>query len=358
MIPKTIIDSSIGRWAAVACGLALATAAATADPKLPRPDGKSADMSKPVQVFILMGQSNMFGFGQIEPEDTPGTLTYLTKKEGKFPHLIDDEGNWTVRNDVYYVQTTAGHRDHWLTSRGRFFGPELQFGHIMGHLTDAPILIIKACIGNRSLGWDLLPPGSERFEFEEKGKTFIYAGYKDSPSRWEKGTKPEPIGWYAGKQYDEDTANAKEAIANLDKYFPDNKGHEIAGFLWFQGHKDQNAAHAGRYELNLVNLIKALRKDFEAPAAKFVVATGCGNPGTSGFGKQIAEAQLAVDGKAGKYPGFKGNVASVDTRPFWRGPEGSPNRRAGHHYNHNAETYLDVGNAMGWAMAGLMELKK
>ena len=32
--------------------------------ELPDPDGKLADMSKPIQVYILMGQSNMLGFGQ------------------------------------------------------------------------------------------------------------------------------------------------------------------------------------------------------------------------------------------------------------------------------------------------------
>ena len=37
--------------------------------------------------------------------------------------------------------------------------------------------------GNRSLGWDLLPPGSERYEFE--GRT--YAGYKDNPGSWVEG---------------------------------------------------------------------------------------------------------------------------------------------------------------------------
>lgn len=31
---------------------------------LPDPDGEEADMSKPVQVYILMGQSNMLGFGK------------------------------------------------------------------------------------------------------------------------------------------------------------------------------------------------------------------------------------------------------------------------------------------------------
>ena len=33
---------------------------------LPDPDGKPADMSKPVQVYILLGQSNMLGFGTVK----------------------------------------------------------------------------------------------------------------------------------------------------------------------------------------------------------------------------------------------------------------------------------------------------
>ena len=34
-------------------------------PQIPRPDGKPADMTKPVQVFILLGQSNMVGLGKV-----------------------------------------------------------------------------------------------------------------------------------------------------------------------------------------------------------------------------------------------------------------------------------------------------
>ena len=34
--------------------------------QLPDPDGKPADMSKPVQVYILLGQSNMLGFGKVK----------------------------------------------------------------------------------------------------------------------------------------------------------------------------------------------------------------------------------------------------------------------------------------------------
>lgn len=332
---------------------ALPVAATEIPEQLPDPTGEPPDQSEPVQVFILMGQSNMLGFGRVGPQDQPGTLEYLVRKEGKYPHLVDDQGNWTVRNDVYYVQTTVGHRQHPLTVNGRHIGPELQFGHIMGYIHDEPVLILKACIGNRSLGWDLLPPGSERFEFEGR----IYAGYKDSPASWEKGTEPEPINWYAGKQYDDDTANAKEVLDDLKQYYPDyqGQGYEVAGFVFWQGHKDQNAAHASRYEQNLVRFIKALRKDFDAPDAKFVLATiAFGGDDLSGHGLTIANAQLAVDGENGKYPEFKGNVKAVDARPFWRDASVSPSG-AGYHYNHNAETYMEVGNALGRAMAELLK---
>jgi alpha-galactosidase len=63
-------------------------------------------------------------------------------------------------------------RNDWLSANKRAFGPELGVGYVMGQVHDAPVLVLKACIGNRSLGWDLLPPGSERFEFE--GKTYVH----------------------------------------------------------------------------------------------------------------------------------------------------------------------------------------
>ena len=40
---------------------------------LPNPDGKSADMSQPVQVFIIMGQSNTLEMGRVKG-DKDGTL--------------------------------------------------------------------------------------------------------------------------------------------------------------------------------------------------------------------------------------------------------------------------------------------
>jgi hypothetical protein len=342
---------------AVVATMLLATPATAAD-QLPDPDGKPADMSKPVQVYILLGQSNMLGAGKIGPADKDGSLEHAVKEKGKYPYLIDDAANWTERKDVRNVRVMGSgtgnmkvFNNEWMTITGKTIGPEIGIGHYLGQVTDAPVLILKSCIGNRSLGWDLLPPGSPSFEFEDKGKVWHYAGYKESPLRWEKGTQPQPIGWYAGKQYDGDIANAKTVLAELDKYYPGAKGYEIAGFFFWQGDKDRyDAGHASRYEQNLVHLVKQLRKDFDAPNAKFVCATlGQTEKGATGNEGKILEAQLAVDGKTGKYSEFKGNVATVYTHPLSQG--GASNS----HYGGNAETYMNVGEAMGRAMAELLK---
>ena len=360
---------------------ALAADKVDADPahKLTRPDAQAADQTKKVKVFILMGQSNMVGMGDIEPEGTAGTLTTLVKKEKRYPFLVDDAGQWTARKDVFFYDARVKKGGPLTaTSNGNSIGPELGFGFVMGQLLDEPVLVLKSCIGNRSLAWDLLPPGSERYEAEVTERDGakvkkIFAGYKDKPDSWVaeegKGTATEPppwldkktgkpIEWYAGKQYDDDMANAKAALADLAKIYPDYKGqgYEIAGFVWWQGNKDQNPVHAAHYEQTLARLIPSLRKDYAAPNAKFILATGCGFTGREGLGLQIAEAQLAI-GDAKKHPEFAGNVKAVDSRDLWREADASP-KNQGYHYNRNAETYMEVGLRLGWAMAELLGAAK
>ena len=222
----------------------------------------------------------------------------------------------------------------------------------MGHFHDEPALILKSAIGNRSLGWDLLPPGSTSYEFTDPkdGKTYVYAGYGQSPLRWEKGTEPEPIGWKAGLQYDGDIARAKEVLNQLSKYYPGATEYEVAGFFWWQGDKDRyNAGHSQKYEQNLVKLIQQLRKEFNAPNAKFVCATlGQTDPKEAkGTEKDIIEAQQAISDPS-KHPEFKGSVSTVYTHPLSKG--GASNS----HYGGHAETYMNVGEAMGKAMVELI----
>lgn len=318
-----------------------------------------ADVSKPVKVFIIMGQSNTLEMGKVLGADKDDTLEGAIKKDKMYPFLVDAAGAWTVRKDVRNVgimQKGANgnvYRNDWLTVSGNKIGIELGIGHKLGDAIEEPVMILKSSIGNRGLSWDLLPPGSESWEFVDPkdGKTYVYAGYKQSPARWEKGTQPVAIPWYAGKQYDDDVANAKKVLAELDKYYPGAKKYEVAGFFWWQGEKDcGDASHSAQYEKNLVNLIAALRKDFESPKAKFVLGTlGEATKDSTGNTLTVYKAHMAVDGETGKYPEYKGSVSTVYTNPLSMGGSGNG------HYGGNAKTYMNVGLAMGDAMSKLLK---
>ncbi len=145
---------------------------------LPDPDTTPPDTTKPVKVYILSGQSNMVGMGDISGSK-PGTLETIAKQENKFPNLVDDAGGWSVRSDVTYegVIAAIGHGPLTAGVQGGTIGPETGFGHVMGYIHDEPVLLLKTSQGNRSIGWDFLPPGSEQFTVD--GTT--YAGYGDSP---------------------------------------------------------------------------------------------------------------------------------------------------------------------------------
>lgn len=312
----------------------------------------------PFKITYLTQQVN--GLGWLARVDIPGNLATLTRVDGKFPYLVDENGNWRSRDDVWYRGVVTARGNQWLSvgcgAGKNNIGPELGFGHVVGNYHEQPVLLLKASQGNRSLAWDFLPPGSERYEV---GNT-VYAGYKDSPSSWEKGSEPKKINWYAGKQYDDCFGQAKQVLANFDKEFPhwQGRGYEIAGFVWWQGHKDQgNEVHANRYEKNLVHLIHTLRKEFTAPDAPFVIGTiGFGGWEMQGHALTVANAQLAVSGEKGNYPDFKGNVKTVETRDFWPAVEQSP-KSQDFHYHQNAGTYMQVGEALGKGMLELLQMQ-
>ena len=86
---------------------------------LPRHDGQEADMSQPVQVYILMGQSNMLGFGKV------AGLAEACNSKGLYPYLVHDDGSWVVRKDVRYVRVMCSgsgpsktYNNEWMTISG------------------------------------------------------------------------------------------------------------------------------------------------------------------------------------------------------------------------------------------------
>ena len=327
------------------------------------PDGQPANMSKPVQVFIIMGQSNTLEMGKVKG-DKEGSLEYAVQKESLYPFMTDEAGKWTKRMDVRNVHTQGSggpngrggvRRNDWLSVSGGKIGIEQGIGHHLGDFLDAPVLVLKSSIGNRSLGWDLLPPGSPRHEVVTKDKktgnkaTLVTPAHNDEvrhPS-WTKGEVPAPPShtWHAGLQYLGDVARAKKVLSELDKHYPGAKKYEVAGFLWWQGDKDcYNEAHSTVYGKNLKQLFKELRKEFNAPKAKMVVATlGQTNKDTA-----TGNEKLIIDGMFTFGDSHKGEVAVVYTNPISMGSSSNA------HYGGNAKTYMNVGLAMGKAMVELL----
>ena len=286
----------------------------------------------PVTITYMKGGSAAFWLKHIDLLGQ-GDLTTLIQ-QGKYSWFADDDGEWTVRNDVTYWETRispAGGKGGPLStsSNGRFIGPEVPFGYVMGTYHEEPVLLIESSMGNRALSFDFRPPSSGKTE-EEKANQFC------------------------GLEYDLMVKGVHDTLKNIDKIVPgyQGQGYEIVGFVWFQGHKDKGVPKAV-YEKHLVNLIQDLRKEFKTPDLRAVVATvGFGGMKMDPGHFMTWEAQMAV-GDPKQHPEFKGTVASVDTRPFWRSRGESPTN-TGYHYNHNAETYVLTGDALGRAMVGLL----
>ena len=288
-------------------------------------DVPAAYATRPVKVYILAGQSNMVGMGRVDG-DGPGTLNTITNTENKFPNLVDETGEWIIRDDVMYrgVVTDVGSGQLSATVAGTTFGPELGFGQVMGYYHDEPVLLIKSSQGNRSISWDYAPPSTERFEYNGR----IYAGYGEGPNSWLVGEGPTPYIWYCGKQWDDclvdeddmgaaawadatdylelkgmqyqvrhngltylskayhtsslasepgvgadwetywslySIENVTDVLDNFATEYPDYaaQGFEIAGYVWWQGHADQAEPFATLYESNMVNFINDIRDYYE-----------------------------------------------------------------------------------------------
>jgi len=312
--------------------MGIAGVAALAAVSMPAPLQAGMAGKSPVKVFILAGQSNMEGQGVVDLDDArdynggKGNLEHVMRDPAKaklYAHLKDKDGQWVVRDDVWVWYKTASDLRKGGLSIGyavyrdkHHFGPELQFGHVIGDYLDNQVLLIKTAWGGKSIYKDFRPPSS---------------------------------GGEVGPSYTQMLAEIREALASLKESFPDydGRGYELAGFVWFQGWNDMcTPAAVPEYEQNLANLIQDVRKELKAPNLPVVIGE-TGNCDHMVFRK----AQAAV----AQRPELKATVAFVPTADFLRPAKESPNVTHGHHWFGNAESYFLIGNALGEAMKKLLE---
>jgi hypothetical protein len=238
----------------------------------PKQEGKG-----PLKVFILAGQSNMQGQGTVTAKDPAG--------------------------------------NEW--NRG-IFGPELQFGHLVGNYYSHQVLIIKTAWGGKSLKTDYRPPSS---------------------------------GGTVGPYYTLMIETVTRVLSDIKKEFPayDGSGYELAGFGWWHGWNDgcENGA-VEEYEQNLTNFIKDLRKDLKAPQLPIVIAefTGMSNQNNDPHWSGLSKAQSAT----AQRPEFKSTTKFVPTREFQRDEKDSPGG-GGHHEWNNSDGFKRVNAA---AIQGLL----
>jgi hypothetical protein len=85
--------------------LVLPAAAKEIPAQLPDPDGKAPETTKPVKVYILAGQSNMVGMGNISGARCRYTGIYLTADPAapKGPKYIYPVGNYKISPHGVYV---------------------------------------------------------------------------------------------------------------------------------------------------------------------------------------------------------------------------------------------------------------
>jgi len=222
-----------------------------------------------VKVFILAGQSNMEGHGQVRSLEHLGDhprYGHLLKK------LKNPDGSWAVRSDVTIYWNAKEKKSGPLTvgwgASEHEIGPELMFGTIVGDRFDEPVLLIKTAWGGKSVWCDFRSPSAGPMSWEEQRIL------QRNPDR-----KP-------GEFYRRMIREVKDALAHLADIVPGyhGQGYELAGFVWVQGwndfcewHLQLDGKRVGmalieRYPHNLAAMIRDLRRDLGAPELPVAIA--------------------------------------------------------------------------------------
>jgi alpha-galactosidase len=297
--------------------------------------GQRGVMAKPLQVYILAGQSNMQGHAKITTFDhlamDPRTVPLLREMRlaDGTPRVCDRV--WIsalgIDDQEHHGRLTAG---YGAKQGGPKIGPEFTFGITMQTFVDGPILIIKTAWGGKSLNTDFRSPSAGPYTFSDQQLDSQKERGRDIEKM--KADKREATGHYYRLMIDQ----VKRVLENPGRVCPaydPAQGYDLAGFVWFQGWNDMvdgstypDRGKPGGYALYselLAHFIRDVRRDLSVPQMPFVIGVmGVGGP-IEGY--PPAEARYkAIHGAFRKamaapaaMPEFEGNVTAVLTETCW-----------------------------------------
>ena len=292
---------------------------------------------RPLQVYVLVGQSNMQGHAKVQTFDyigeDPQTAPLLDK-------MRDAAGDPVVCEDVFIAYLsqdgdtdgavtgplTAGYGARRSVRRSDDkIGPEFTFGLRMAQLHDGPVLLIKCAWGGKSLHTDFRPPSAGAYSFSNDQVAQMKKRGKDVQQQRERRRAE------TGVYYRNTIAYVNKVLGDLRRYHPDydsKSGHELSGFVWFQGWNDmvdrgtypQREARGGydAYSECMAHFIRDVRRDLDAPKLPFVIGVmGVGGPIEPGQKRAVHANFRDAMAAPTSLREFRGNVAAVPTAPYW-----------------------------------------
>ncbi len=313
----------------------------TSAPPLEAGEARSSEASAearketPLKVFILAGQSNMQGHAKVT---TLAALADDPETAGLYGEIMNRRGEPRVFEDVRVtsIGSSDGEKVGALSTGfgvergGPKIGPELTFGITVQKELDEPILLIKTAWGGKSLHTDFRSPSAGPFVFTAKQLERMKKQGKDIDA--EKAAKVEATGHYYGLMIE----HVQAVLADIRRVVPgyrEQRGFELAGFIWFQGWNDMvdtgvypDRGEPGGYDAytgGLCHFIRDVRKDLDSAKLPFVIGVmGVGGP-TDLYGPKEQRFKAFHQGfrdamaAPASMPEFKGSVQAVLTETCW-----------------------------------------
>jgi hypothetical protein len=274
----------------------------------------AADPPKPIDVYLIGGQSNATGQGYLAnlPKDVVPDTRVLLFNSGK-PHL--DSG--AEPNTWVPLRQASESPDR--------FGPELGFGNrIQELMPDRKIALIKHAHSGTNLygDWD---PGKDGSDAEHSGPQ--YKIFVDTVEAGLKGLRDQG-------------------------YDP-----AIRGLIWQQGENDRKGSAAEEYGTHLAHFIARAREQFHSPDMLFVYGYVLPPPNTGQQRDLIRKGEKDVDQNSGSPLAVKGAFV-VETDDLSQRADDANTRYPADHVHFGTAGTLELGRRMADKMAAGLHAAK